>query len=140
MNSNLDESHPSGRDSGAASGSDDGPARSGATSPAEFQAQVVARYHVPRSQVWPGSRGRQQGKVHLHVLRGPLTFTAANGRTISRGGGVALCGKVGWYERPGEPHEEHCPRCAELAERYRVPWPPDGVTPEVDLSGATGRP
>ena len=54
--------------------------------------ELVALYHVPRSQVWEGSRGRQMGCVHLHL----------NGR--------ALCGRRGWYERPAE-GERLCPRC-----------------------------
>lgn len=28
---------------------------------------IEKRYHVPRSQVWDGSRGRQSGKTHLHT-------------------------------------------------------------------------
>jgi hypothetical protein len=86
---------------------------------------LAARYHVPRSQVWEGSRGRQRGKVHLHVLNGPATFTSRFGRagTLKRGGGVTLCGKVGWYERPAEPGEVRCPRCCELAIRYAIEWP-----------------
>lgn len=72
------------------------------------------RYHVPRSQVWQGSRGRQAGNTHLHTLE-PLEL----GR-IRRRAGQALCGRAGWYERPPEGEHEHasvCPRCAELARR-----------------------
>jgi hypothetical protein len=93
-------------------------------------AVLEVRYHVPRSQVWPGSRGGQRGYVHLQVLRGPHTFTAANGSRLKRGGGVALCGKMqGWWERAPERDEtEHrCPRCVDLSERYGVSWPTEAV-------------
>lgn len=81
------------------------------------QITTEARYHVPRSQVWEGSRGRQQGCVHLHVNE-PMQ----QGR-LQRGGGQALCGKAGWYERPANPDERACPRCLELAARYGVRVP-----------------
>lgn len=85
--------------------------------------ELELRYHVPRSQVWEGSCGRQQGKVHLHVLDA-REFTASNGRKIVRGSGAALCGKVGWYETPEIlSHHDRCPRCVDLAERYGVTWP-----------------
>lgn len=92
-------------------------------------AEVELRYHVPRSQVWPGSRGAQAGKVHLHVIGPPrLLTTDASGEgrysTITRGTGMALCRRRGWYERPLESGEsvEVCPRCVDIAERYRVSW------------------
>lgn len=70
-----------------------------------------ARYHVPRSQVWEGSRGRQSGNVHLH-LTAPLDY----GR-IHRNAGETLCRKRrGWYERPAE-GEHLCGRCEELRDR-----------------------
>lgn len=86
---------------------------------------LVERYHVPRSQCYEGSRGGQSGKVHLHVNNGPTRFTAASGRSITRGGGVALCLRNGWYARAQEADEHHarCPRCVALAERYGVEWP-----------------
>jgi hypothetical protein len=62
-------------------------------------------YHVPRSQVWEGSRGRQSGKVHLHV------------------DGRALCGRRGWYERAPMEGEEACPRCVAKAEKQGIQWP-----------------
>lgn len=73
------------------------------------------RYHVPRSQVWEGSRGRQVGKVHLHVTE-PL-FSPP----LVRSAGKSLCGRVGWYERPldGDRYEM-CPTCVKRAERYGV--------------------
>lgn len=88
--------------------------------------RIDARYHVPPSQVWEGSRGRQRGNVHLHVVNGPAEFVSRRGRatTISRGGGVTLCGKLGgWYERPPEPGDKPCRRCAEMAIRYGIEWP-----------------
>ena len=70
------------------------------------------RYHVPRSQVWAGSRGRQRGNIHLHVTE---PFTAGR---IKRAPGQALCGKRGWYERPVDEYDHSdCPRCAEIAAR-----------------------
>ena len=69
-----------------------------------------ARYHVPRSQVWQGSRGGQAGKVHLHVRE-----AFSSGR-IHRAPGEALCGRSGWYERPAE-GEELCARCEEIRDR-----------------------
>ena len=81
--------------------------------------ELERRYHVPRSQVWEGSRGRQSGKVHLHVpagAAGPMRF----GRIV-RAPGRALCGRVGWYERP--PYEgelELCTRCGEVAARVEA--------------------
>jgi hypothetical protein len=83
---------------------------------------VEARYHVPRSQVWQGSRGRQAGATHLHVLE-PVVL----GR-IRRQAGRALCGKDGWYERPPEFASEladsgRCARCVEIAARHGIAWP-----------------
>jgi len=70
----------------------------------------IPLYHVPRSQVWAGSGGRQRGHVHLHV-----TEHFDVGR-IHRKPGQALCGKRGWYEREPE-GETVCPRCEEIAAR-----------------------
>jgi hypothetical protein len=72
---------------------------------------------MPHSQVWEGSRGRQSGNVHLHVHHGPATFAAANGRALTRDGGVSLCGRRGWYEREPYEGEQRCPRCVTLAAR-----------------------
>jgi hypothetical protein len=74
------------------------------------------RYHVPRSQVWAGSRGQQSGHTHLHVK---ADFDLGR---IHRRQGQALCGKRGWYERPPEFASERepealCPRCREIAGR-----------------------
>lgn len=74
------------------------------------------RYHVPRSQVWQGSRGAQKGHTHLHVTE------AIDWGRLKRSKGQALCGKRGWYERPPEFESEKadiCPRCADLADRYK---------------------
>lgn len=68
-------------------------------------------YHVPRSQVWEGSGGRQSGKVHLHA-RESVTL----GR-IRRDAGQSLCGRRGWYERPAELGEAFCPRCWKISLR-----------------------
>lgn len=79
--------------------------------------ELERRYHVPRSQVWGGSRGGQSGKVHLHVLG-----DFASGRLI-RARGSALCGKNGWYERPPEGETELCPACVVIAERHGLVIP-----------------
>lgn len=76
-----------------------------------------AIYHVPRSQVWQGSRSRQAGCAHLHVAE-----TFVRGR-ITRYAGQSLCGKVGWYERPAETDDRPCPRCMDMASRYGVRVP-----------------
>ncbi len=89
-----------------------------------------AVYHVPRSQVWEGSRGRQAGKVHLHVLE-----ELVRGR-LRRAVGAAMCRRRGWYERPPESHEELCPRCVELGRRHGVEWPADALQLAVDRRGA----
>ena len=68
-------------------------------------------YHVPRSQVWAGSRGRQSGAIHLHVLD-QFDF-----ERIHRQPGQALCGRSGWYEREPMNDEPLCPRCESIAER-----------------------
>ncbi len=91
--------------------------------------RVLAYYHVPRSQVWEGSRGRQRGKIHLHVLgpRRQLQSTTASARVLERGNGETLCGKQrGWYEVPVDEAPsgaERCPKCVERSERYGVSWP-----------------
>ncbi|MFD7161214.1 hypothetical protein ACFV9C_41980 [Kribbella sp. NPDC059898] len=77
------------------------------------------RYHVPRSQVWEGSR----------------TLTATTGRrtSITRHSGAAMCNRYAWYDRDpmtAEQGPEHrCPRCVTLADRYGVDWPagPEGA-------------
>lgn len=72
------------------------------------------RYHIPRSQVFAGSRGGQSGKVHLHV-----TEQLDHGR-LHRRPGQALCGRDAWMDREPQDGEETCPRCAEIAERIGV--------------------
>lgn len=94
---------------------------------------LIRRYHVPRSQVWEGSRGRQSGRVHLHV---PAGGRFDHGR-IHRAGGDALCGRASWYERaPLGNHELSddalCPRCVEIASRA-------GASP-ADISPLGGTP
>jgi hypothetical protein len=103
----------------------------------------LARYHVPWSQVHPGSGGGQSGGVHLHF---PLDqndrdrvveIVALTGRRtrIRRSGAQALCLARGWYERPphpGELVEVRCARCVEMAERYGVEWPTE---PQPDDAG-----
>lgn len=71
------------------------------------------RYHVPRSQVWTGSRGAQTGLVHLHVRHGEA-FQAGRIRRIES---QALCGRRGWYERQPGDGEELCPRCVAISAR-----------------------
>lgn len=76
------------------------------------------RYHVPRSQVWAGSRGRQVGNVHLHVKRGEA-FQADRIRRVQH---QALCGRSAWYDREIEGDEgqrkgDFCARCVEIGTR-----------------------
>lgn len=71
------------------------------------------RYHVPRSQVWERSRGKQRGHVHLYVRAGEA-FEAGRIRRVER---ETLCGRVAWYDRPAEDGEELCPRCFEIGTR-----------------------
>jgi hypothetical protein len=96
----------------------------------EHPAEWSERYHVPRSQVWEGSRGGQTGNVHLHLPiepRHPSPMTAVTGRrtTIKRNSGAALCGRSAWYDRPPFASErpDRCPRCSALAARYGIEWP-----------------
>lgn len=80
--------------------------------------ETELRYHVPGSQVWGGSAGRQAGHVHIHV-KGWLCV----GR-LKRAPGKPLCGREGWYERPPEhPGEKMCPGCVGKAERHGIPYP-----------------
>lgn len=83
---------------------------------------VVERYHVPPSQVYAGSRGGQQGHVHLHVME-----DVKLGR-LSRRAGECLCSKRhASYARPldvGEGnHFARCERCATIAARNGIVWP-----------------
>jgi hypothetical protein len=71
------------------------------------------RYHVPRSQVWEGSRGRQVGHVHLHVKEGEA-FEAGRIRRVEF---RSLCGRNGWYDRDPIEGETACPRCVEIGSR-----------------------
>lgn len=71
------------------------------------------RYHVPRSQVWQGSRGRQVGHVHLHVKQGEA-FQAGRIRRVQW---QALCGRSAWYDREPTEGEGMCPRCTEIGSR-----------------------
>jgi hypothetical protein len=87
----------------------------------------VEQYHIPRSQVWEGSRGGQKGNVHLHVA-GHERISLASQRPprtmIQRDAGATLCGKLrGWMERDPKPGEQRCPRCDALANRYGLTWP-----------------
>lgn len=77
------------------------------------------RYHVPRNQVWEGSRGRQTGRVHFHV-----TETVNLDRGLRRSAGEALCSrKHGWYERPPVDGEQDCPECVARAARHGLELP-----------------
>lgn len=84
------------------------------------------RYHVPRSQVWEGSRGASVGHVHVaHTARSAVRLVAVTGRAgaIVRQPGVPLCGKPpGWYERPPAGDETRCPKCVSFARRYGIAW------------------
>lgn len=73
-------------------------------------------YHVPRSQVWEGSRGNQKGNYHIHVTERLYS------PPLVREAGRSLCGVRGWYERPPEPGDSYgvCATCRKRAERYNV--------------------
>jgi hypothetical protein len=95
-------------------------------------------YHVPRSQVWEGSRGRQRGHFHIHVTE--RLFSPP----LVRNAGYSLCGKAGWYETDdlvGRPGVTICPTCLKRAERYgvEIPEPPSrgqgGPMPDLGQSG-----
>ncbi len=88
---------------------------------------VRAKYHVPKNQCYPGSRGGVTGNVHLHVtplVSGRLRREASDWRS--------LCGRRPWWPREPEriiggrdewAEEERCPRCVDLAERHGIAWP-----------------
>lgn len=78
--------------------------------------QTQLRYHIPHSQVWERSAGRQRGGVHLHIL------TQFDQGRIHRKAGAALCGKVGWMEREPDGETSRCARCDELAKRFGLRW------------------
>jgi hypothetical protein len=93
-----------------------------------------AVYHVPRSQVWEASAGRESGCVHLHV-REQFDF----GR-IHRTLGQALCGKRGWYEREADDDERLCPRCKSIVDRWaEVQSCPKGFRTQIVVSGGEAR-
>jgi hypothetical protein len=99
------------------------------TAPASW----TVRYHVPYSQVHPGSRGGQDGAVHLHYAgEAPVALHAPNARgVLVRTRGQALCrpARRGWYEREPDAAELarlRCAECAARAARYGVEWPTDG--------------
>lgn len=70
---------------------------------------VKIMYHVPRSQVWRGSRGGQVGNLHLYV------------------DDSALCGRTAWYPRAPYDDEKvrfkRCSRCVAKAMKLGVEWP-----------------
>jgi hypothetical protein len=81
---------------------------------------VVAVYHVPRSQVWEGSRGRASGRVHLHIDGHPLCRQRM----------------VPWYPREPFPGEQRCARCVVKASHEGIEWP--GETGPGGASGNDG--
>ncbi len=74
------------------------------------------RYHVARSQVWEGSRGQQNGNVHLHARQNTV------GGRVKRAKGEAICAKRrGWYEREPMSGELMCRDCERIVQRsWRV--------------------
>ena len=95
--------------------------------------QTRAIYHVPYSQVWEGSRGRQEGRVHLHV---PVGFVSGR---LKRPQGGAICPAKGtWYGREdqlmGDCPNLPCMRCVDLAKRYNLEWP-ESYDPDKALQG-----
>lgn len=99
--------------------------------------ELELRYHVPRSQVWGGSRGGQSGNVHLHV-----TGELVSGR-LRRSAGRALCSsRPAWYERELDAGELErlpaglCPRCVAAAGRHGLEVP--SGRDELELRAAGG--
>lgn len=80
--------------------------------------KLIARYHVPKSQVYPGSRGAAKGHVHLHVLE-PMKL-----KRIVRNTGECLCSKKhGSDERaPDSADTTMCPACVKVAEANGLAW------------------
>jgi hypothetical protein len=80
-------------------------------------------YHVPRSQVWEGSRGGQVGHAHLTL---PVGADPVDLGRIKVGPGQSLCKRpYPWYPRPADRHDKRCPKCVERAQRYGIEWPAD---------------
>jgi len=79
------------------------------------------RRSVPYSQVWPGSRGRERGRIHLELVADDQRRI---GRLTRRPGDL-LCGKRPWHSELArlDDDEPRCPRCGELAERNAIAWP-----------------
>lgn len=75
------------------------------------------RYHVPGSQVYPGSRGAAVGNVHLHV-----SADVKLGRR-SRKAGECLCSKKhGSFERKPEGETKMCDECVKVAADNGLTW------------------
>jgi hypothetical protein len=78
---------------------------------------LIPRYHVPGSQVYPGSRGGQVGNVHLHV-----TADMTLGRR-KRKKGECLCSKRnGSDERPPQGETKMCEECVKVAADNGLAW------------------
>jgi hypothetical protein len=94
------------------------------------------RRSVPYSQVWPGSRGRERGRIHLELA---ADRECRIGR-LTRHPGELLCGKRPWHSEPArlDDDEPCCSRCVELAERYAIAWPTIEQTLNADERRALG--
>lgn len=89
-----------------------------APAPAEQKVVLIPRYHVPSSQVYPGSRGGHEGNVHLHVLHDVKL------KRRVRTSGQCLCSKKkGSNERSPEVTEtKMCPECVKVAADNGIEW------------------
>lgn len=95
---------PAGKPADADSGSSDG-------------SVLECRYHIPPSQVYPGSRGGHAGNVHLHV-----TEAMVLGRR-KREKGECLCSKKnGNMERTPEGETKMCGECVTVAAANGLTW------------------
>lgn len=79
---------------------------------------------VPRSQVWPGSRGGERGRIHLRLAGDGISSPVRIGR-LNRYPGQLLCAKGPWHSETArfDDDETRCSRCQELADRYEISWP-----------------
>lgn len=79
---------------------------------------VVERYHIPKSQLYEGSRGGHRGNVHLHVLE-----DVKLGRLVRKSGECLCSKKHGSYEREPDDNETRCPSCDRIAKKNGIEWP-----------------
>lgn len=95
---------------------------------------------VPWSQVHPGSRGGERGRLHLQRMSAAFS----SGR-LTRCPGQLLCGRTPWHSVGArvQDDEQRCVSCADFAVRYGIQWPtiPQLLTDDARraLAHITGR-